>query len=406
MEYQLKANHTIDMNSRDISVPCFAFCLLIVLIIGLLPLFSSKVTLLFRPVFIAACILFPRAFHYKLTKASKAIIIYIAYLGVIYSFHDITKSSTMNYFAMVLFGLMFILATQRIWTKREIRLFLYAVIIVSAFVAVVILIENEDVRRMNIEGDVDFFGHLRNRNSMGYSLVPGALCCILLLIHNPHLRGSLRSLPFLIVYLLCGYTIIATAARSASLSFLVGSFLIVWEQAHYSSSLHGRFGRQVIIIAVTAVVILLLVDLTSDTTSSRIFENLTDKSGREDLWEFAWDLIHKKPVFGGGFDYWDNMGGSPLYTHNTYLMIMVFSGYVGALFLTGFLGSVFFELLLSKNLIPLAFTVELFFHVYTETGLDYYAYIPLIYAYIIFQYIKNFGPKISRLFDTASVAGG
>lgn len=398
------SNYLKSLNQNQITIPCLVLCAVIALIIGFLPILPSGITLLFRPAFIFICLLIPRAFHYSMTKAGKALIAYLLYLGAIYFAHDLTHSAFMNYVAMVLFGVFFIFATLRIWSKREIRLLIHVLILATAFCAVVVLIDNEDIRQMNIVGDVSFLGRTRNRNAIGYSMVPGALCCVLIMLHDPKTRWHARLLPYLACFLVVGFTIIGTAARSASLAFLIGSFLIVWESAHNSRSLRGQLGAQVLIIGLSALAIYLLVNYTSDTTSARVFENLDDKSGREELWGFAWELIHARPWFGGGFDYWDNMGGSSLYTHNTYLMIMVISGYVGAGFLTLFLGSALLELISCRNYIPLAFFVELALHVYSETGLDYYAYIPLTFAYIIYQYLRNQNPKIGTVFESTRPA--
>ena len=125
---------------------------------------------------------------------------------------------------------------------------------------------------------------------------------------------------------------------------------------------------------------------------------MTDDSGRGRLWDKAWDMIDENPVFGGGFDYWDDNSGESLGTHNTFLTIMVMSGYVGGILFALFLSAVFLDLLRVRNLIPLAFLMELLMHSYTESGMDYYAYIPLILALVLARYISYQSDDITSLF--------
>ena len=93
----------------------------------------------------------------------------------------------------------------------------------------------------------------------------------------------------------------------------------------------------------------------------------------------------------------DNSGES-LGTHNTFLTVMVMSGYVGGVLFALFLIAVFLDLLRVRNLIPLAFLMELLMHSYTESGMDYYAYIPLILALVLARYISYQSDDITSLF--------
>ena len=47
------------------------------------------------------------------------------------------------------------------------------------------------------------------------------------------------------------------------------------------------------------------------------------------------------------------------------------------------------ELIRSRSLVPLAFFVEALFHFLTEPGMDYYAYIPFVLAFVIQRYCQS-----------------
>ena len=57
------------------------------------------------------------------------------------------------------------------------------------------------------------------------------------------------------------------------------------------------------------------------------------------------------------------------------------------------------EMIKGRNLIPLAFVAELFCHTYTEPSMDYYAYIPLVLAYILVRYSRYKSSDTRGLFN-------
>ena len=384
---------------RQISAPCIVLSAVLMLIVGFLPLLPRSFTILLRPAAILTCLVFADKIRYRMTYASKALLLFMAYLTAILLAHDLTSSAVTEYISMMLFAFFFIFETERVWSRREIRVIFVATAVAGFFCSIVLLNENESLRTMAGESELLFFGHLKNRNSMGFSIVPSALCSALLLFNDRKRRLPVLRSVYLASLIICGYTVIATGARTASLAMLIGVLLIVLEYTNRSGGARVRAARKIIVIILAAFVIYWLISFTEGTESARIFKDLDDKSGREDLWEFARQLIREKPVFGGGFDYWSDMHGEELGTHNTYYTIMVTSGYVGAVFLTLFLGAVVLELLSVRSLIPLAFVVELIGHTYSESSLDYYAYIPLILAYILYHYTKNHNRPIRTIFQ-------
>ena len=391
---------------RQVSVPCIALCAVFVLIVGFLPLLPRSFTIFLRPAAILTCFVFADKVRYRMSYASKALLLFMGYITAILLAHDLTSSALTDYISMLLFAFFFIIETEHVWTRREIRVIFVATALAGLCCSVVLLNENESLRTMAGKTELQFFGNLKNRNTMGFSIVPSVLCSTVLLFNDRKRKLPILRISYLASLIVCGYTVIATGARSAALSMMIGVLLIVLEFTNRSGDAKNRLLRRIFVAVLAVLAVYALINFTDGTESARIFKDLDNKSGREDLWEFSRQLIRKKPVFGGGFDYWRDMDGSSLGTHNTYYTIMVVSGYVGAFFLTVFLGAVLMELLSIHSLIPVAFVVELISHTYSESSMDYYAYIPLILAYMLYHYSKNQKRPIRTIFQELPVSGG
>ena len=170
------------------------------------------------------------------------------------------------------------------------------------------------------------------------------------------------------------------------MSVAVGAVLIMWQTTIDKGDYRKRFTSRAAIIAIFMIAFASAYFLAQGTSSERLFD-MDDDSGRSTLWDKAWELIDEKPILGGGFDYWSENSGEELGTHNTLLTIMVMSGYIGGILFLIFMVAALLDLLKARNLIPLAFLGELAMHSYTESGMDYYAYIPLIISFIIGRYL-------------------
>lgn len=392
-------NHRV-VDRRMVSVPCIILCAVIVLIVGLLPLLPRIFTILIRPFAIGSCVLFACDVRYPTTHASRTLYLFLAYVTIVFLFHKFTTNAVTDYISMVLFGLFFIVETNRIWSEDEIQLIIRITAAAGLFCSIVLLHDNGSLRAMAGDSVLRFFGHLKNRNTLAFSIVPSVLSSTLLLFNDKKRDVPMTGVFYLLSMLVSGYTVIATGARSASLAMLGGMVLIGVEFTNNSADARERLMHKLVGVLLGAIVIFAILKITEGTASERIFKDLDDLNGREELWQFSRELIRAKPIFGGGFDYWTDMGGANLGTHNTYYTVMVISGYTGAFFLTVFLGTVLVELISSNNLIPLAFALEFFIHTYSESGLDYYAYLPLILAYIIYNY-----NKFQKLLTLASSGG-
>lgn len=382
--------------STLLSVPCIALCIMLLFILGYLPKIPSNISQLFRPVMIALCFVFPSAYLYRLSLTSRALILYLLYFLTVFLINPITNSSTMAYGAVLLFGAFFILLTMRPWNRREIQTILFSIALAGTVFAIILYIDNPDLLHVRAYGGLLYREAPVNDNSAGFIIVPGHLCSLaLLLFHKPQAVSDpgWRLVVRLVLLLSAGFTmyvLFCIGARSAFFSAVAGSVCILLQKArtYHSSSLRWR--ARIVTVLLLLILLLFGMQFSEGTHSARLFssEDITDLNGREDLAAQAWPMIHKKPVFGGGYDYWTQEGGSDLGTHNTFLTIMVRGGYVGALMLSLFLISFLYEALLTKSLLLLSFSIEAIFHTLTESDLDYFAYIPLLIVFILLHYAK------------------
>lgn len=384
---------------NDYTFPCLVFCAIIIAIIGILQIIPSRITQLFRPIFIVSCIAFRRDYAYPMTRTAKTILVMILYLTIILISHDITRSAVKDYASMVLFLLFFVFSTQRVWEKSEIKLFINLFVFVSLACALLLLYKNTNLREMDVSSSLEYLGHQKNRNAVAFSLVPGALCSIICLTNIDFSKNHMLALLYLSATVICSFTIIATGARSAAMSLIVGAFFMLWDKAYIFLSFDLRVVRKIMVILFFLILLFLLYYFTLGTHSARIFEDFGNNNGRDPLWDFAYQLIRDKPVFGGGFNYWRDMGGDFLGTHNTYLTIMVISGWVGAILLTALFIFTIIDSFFFHSFISLGFLAEVVFHTYSESSLDYYAIFPFILSVVFSNYVGFSRKRVSDLFQ-------
>lgn len=379
-------------NSDDrVSIICLMLCGLLVIVLGCLPAVPSSVTRLLRPIFIAVFVLVPCRKY--LLGSMKWQIIFLVYLFVIFVMNPVTGSSTTAYISNLLFGFFAVFAASKAWTKREIKLIVTTIIFSSIVFSAIVLYENRNMISGDGNQHIFFLGTSFNRNTAAFSAVPGAMCAMIALLYD---RKVMHRLINLFGMGICMLLIVATACRSAFLAVVVGAALVFWQFAGERKKYVSRFKCRTLTAIAFVLVLLIMSAALKGTNSERLFD-LTDDSGRDELWDEAWQLIDEKPAFGGGYDYWENTGHT-MGTHNTFLTFMIISGYTGGAFLLIFLLAITLECVKTRHFVPLAFLTELFCHTYTEPGMDYYAYIPMILALIFARYIKNVNCDLRTIF--------
>ena len=384
---------TNEYRRESLSVQCWVLCGIFLLILGFLPALPGMITQTFRPLFILACILVP-AKYYKL-HSEKWQVALLVYWFLTLVLNPITANAFRSYVALVLFGLFFIFAASRVWTRREIEVLLNTVIVATFALSLVLIASNNGIIKHADGMRINFLSFTVNRNTPAFGCVPGVLCATIGFFYEKKNRAY--KLFCLITVLLGSFSAFALACRSAFISLALGVILIVWQITREKDSYRKRFEVRIVFLIFILLTIVVAYSLAQGTSSERLFD-LKDDSGRSEMWDKAWELIDEKPILGGGFDYWGDDSGEELGTHNTFLSIMVMSGYTGGVLFVIFLIATFLDLLKARNLIPIAFFAELAMHSYTESGMDYYAYIPLILAFILARYITHQSRDLKTVF--------
>lgn len=391
----------IEQHGRN-EVPCFGLLVILFLILGILPILPSQVTQVLRPAEIALCFVFPAPFFYQLSYSNKWLLLFMAYYVGVFFCHPITRTAFMAWASLELFAAFFLFIIARPWSKENIRMFIIVAAIASTFFAAIIFRYNPDFLHEKSYDGTKFFSTTINDNTTAFSIVPGTICSVLLFFfYSPKKNGGIiwQKVFFMICSGVCLFLLFCIGARSAFFSAVAGVVLVYLEWANQKKTMGERILARVTLIALLIAVFVIGTTVTAGTHSARLFdmENMSDGTGRDLLAEQAWEMIHKKPLFGGGFDYWVSENGDPLGTHNSFLTHMVQGGYIACFILVGFLITTVFELWKSRSLIPLAFIMEMLAHTFTESDLNYYAYVPLILSFLMVRYASFHRCKIKDL---------
>ena len=324
----------------------------------------------------------------------------MAYYTLIFIANEMTNSAFRTYVSLILFGLFFIFAATRRWNKREINIIFKIAAIASFTFSVLFFKDHPDIMHSNAYNGFSYLSGRINVNTAAFSIVPGTLCSLALSLYSSKKTKKLVKIVYFTMFIFCMYLLLAFGARSAFFSAVAGTILISWDR---TKRIKG--GKKVLVAAIIILAFIFITgfakDLTEDTHASRLFnmDSITNGTGREEKADEAWELIHEKPLLGGGFDYWVNSGCDPLGTHNTFLTVMVASGWTGGILISIFWIAVFLELAKTKSWISMALIFEAFFHTCTESSMDYYAFIPLTLAYIFSNFTTVNRIPASKVFD-------
>lgn len=388
-----RKNSALDLalNRPKISFLGYLFCFALLIVFAILPVANDLVVQLIKPVVILAAF-FSGRMRYRLTF-EKFLIILMAYISVIFVARY-NATYLMPYISMVTFAFFFISLCSIVWSKKEIVLLLRVLCFSCTIYAAILIYSNSGLWSLTSAQRISYLSGSINRNIGAFTVTPGAICAILLFHYNND-RSLAKKVYYLFSFATCSYTIVALSCRSAFVSLVLGVFILLWNISRETH--HQKFG--LIHGLMIAAGVLLLMAISSKYLDGHMSARLFDYSdtGREDLWERAIDLIKVKPVFGGGFGYWEDNGGS-MGTHNTFLTYMLISGVVGGAILAIFYIGFAFECLRSNIILPFAFAAESIMHTLTESSLDYFVFVPLVMATVILRYEQTHKGTIASVF--------
>lgn len=383
--------------SREMSVPGIALCIALFLVVGIAPTLPSPITQPLRPVVILICFLIPSRYTYKTNKAISVLLLYFFYMTLVFLSHSLTTDSFMAWMSDLLFGLFFIVLSQRMWSGKEIRAFVFTVFISGVLYAALLLRETPDL--FHNTGNLSLLGHYVNDNAAAYDISPAALSgAVLFLNYRRNKKNSIFKLFILAGTLFCYYILICLGQRGAFFSSVIGAAMIIWERTKYYP--RKKIYLRALLLIIIAIGLVVGPRVTEGTHAERLFdyEHITDDNGRDQLNDRAKELIKEKPIFGGGYQYWEQESGFDMGLHNGFYLSMVIGGYIAGFLISAFFIYLLYDIYKRNSLISLAFVVEAGVHMFVDSGLDYYSYIPLIIAYILVRYSEFSRIDVSKVF--------
>ena len=381
-----------------ITVPCLLLCIIIFLIFGVLPLVPSSVTKILRPTF-AVVSLFTLHRYYPWGNLKWQFALMAGYF-FIFIINPVNRENVNSFIAYEMFSLFFLLGANTIWRKSEILLIFKTMVFSCTINAVITLISNSFFTQGSNNQHVNFLRMVMNRNSLAFGIAPGVICGLFLYIYSPH-SGKYRfqRMMHLVSILTCSIALLMLACRSAFYSALIGAGCLIWGKVRQSHIPAERIIKRLILIMITVGGLSVVIRMTSSSGSARLFVVSGDNfdTGRNDLWEQARLLIRKKPIFGGGYDYWSS-AGHQIGTHNTVLTLMLAGGvFLGSLFIL-MMVPIIMECAKTDLFLLMAFLIQSILHSLTESGMDYFAYVPLMLAVILQRSLKYQKNNLYRVF--------
>lgn len=379
--------------NTGISISCIVLCTILFTVFGILPLVPSYITRLLRPAAIIVS-MFTLYKYYPWRRLKWQFALMMGYL-FIFIINPIRSENISAFISYETFSLFFLLEANRIWNKSEIQTIFKAVVFSSTLNAVITLVSNMLSLGLSGGQHLYFLGAHINRNSLAFGIAPGVVCGLLLYIYSVH---SWRVV-YILSVILCSITLLYLACRSAFYSAFFGSCCLIWGKVRQNRTPAERLLKRIVLIMTIWGGLWIIIRMTSNTTSARLFVVSGDNidTGRNDLWEQANLLIKEKPIFGGGYDYWTN-AGNRMGTHNTLLTLMLAGGIVLGLLYVLMMAAIIIECAEVDLFLMMTFIIQTIAHSLSESGLDYFAYIPLILAVILQRHLKYQNNNLYRIF--------
>ncbi len=307
--------------------------------------------------------------------------------------HAITGDELLSACAVVLYLMMFCAVVGTPWSRREIRFIVNACFWGAFICAVVIFISNDPTDlQVSADGTMEMLGVSINRNKNAYAFAIGTIIGVLRLLYG----GKKHRLAVLAMTAIIAYALMYSQCRGAFICAVAGIVIIIlgslFKIRNYNQ---GKF----LFYLIMAVILFAGVYYALKNSD---FSRLVDgesTSGRDEGIKHAWELFLDSNVFGKifgngyGYESAHTVGVGAHLVYATYLLA------------TGVIGSALIALIFitSGFRIKGAVSYALFMCAFLRTffeGLDYYIYIPLILAIIIYNYSAIYGRDSIEVFKT------
>ncbi|MDI9520817.1 MAG: O-antigen ligase family protein [Bacillota bacterium] len=217
------------------------------------------------------------------------------------------------------------------WDSNDLEWFLFFYK-VSAMIFAVLMIQNADLYHdkgirytLNV-GDKEI-----DPNELAGLLIPGLLASLHSLLSRRN-RTLLRTMLDLVIIALVTIAILMGGSRGGMLGLTVGggAYILAWVFKEKGGRVVIRFVLIGLLLFILSALVIPQVD---DSLIRRVMpENLLvdQGSGRLEIWERAFQIWKKNPIFGIGLGGFISLTGKAV--HNTYLLILTDTGIIGFTF--------------------------------------------------------------------------
>lgn len=391
MEIAMEQRYNPERNS--VSLGCIAASATFFLILSqfLILRVPDIVTNMFRPIIIA--ILFVEmmrrgAIRSRTRSVALGAALYIAFLLVFLG--KFSSEEIRDGIGRILYLLMFFFIVGTPWTKKEIRFMLTAVFMGCLACAVVFMYSNDMSDFSQSEG-IDILGITVNRNKNAYAFAIGSVLGLFYFLRN---NGIVRVFAFF-ASIMIGYCLMYSQCRGAFFCAVAG---ILWFVIRELDGLrHKNINRYLVMMLLLVLFCIGSYFAIKNSPVSRLVDT-ESTSGRDEGIEHALDLFSESDtfskIFGHGYLFeQENTEGA--ISHSVYTNYLLSTGLIGAglimlIYVFAFIeirGSAAVSLLITASL-------RVFFEL-----MDYYIYIPMILAFVIFRYSYGKKHRESCLFE-------
>ncbi len=235
---------------------------------------------------------------------------------------------------------------------------------------------------LSIEDMVGMKGFTHQQGATSILLIYGEVTLLYLKEDLPDFLKK-KYVYYLLVFLMI-LSVLLTGKRTVSLIAISFPVIVYFLSAHKGAK---RIGRALLVLGVLFIIyqLLLPIILSSDIFVIKRFASSLDAyqsgyditSGREVLWDLAFDAYHKNPIFGVGVGNYVKYTGADTDTHNTYLQVLCEQGLVGFITYVIALAVCLLRTIhvfdksnnpSSKNYLKASIAIQLIFILYAFTG--------------------------------------
>lgn len=176
-------------------------------------------------------------------------------------------------------------------------------------------------------------GELNNPNNLGLVMSIGSFM-VVFPERKPSLFGWIVRVAILFMFLI---VTINTGSRSSVLCELAVIAVFIYTKI---KSIEGTRDQRLmkksavmLTVVAASVVLLIFVTRNNDAGSAirRLIENFNNESftGRTELYDLAWEMYKKSPIFGIGYNCFATLSDVGYFTHSTYMELLACTGTIG-----------------------------------------------------------------------------